>query len=193
MLFWTTVLFGMARCFFGSTRLQARCKNQGEFAWNWTKLHGHVWYYSHISQHKTSRTRLLPCLAAPESMATQKLDKVSFVLLDRWSISCFVAIHVLLVRISIFIYIYIYLYRCVLYNNMGNISIYTYCIRGVILFCHIFRDHNLCFSKSLSTNRYTLSAMIWFCLDDSNGELERAQQLEEDFCLDQLRNWHVLS
>ena len=82
------------------------------------------------------RIRLLPCLAAPGSMATQKLDKLSFVPLKQRSISCFVAFRCYIIYLHVYLHIYIYtywyivlqhiyLYRCVLYNNILIISIYT--------------------------------------------------------------------
>ena len=81
-------------------------KKHGEFAQNWTKL-------SMVMSDITvvfHRTRLLPCLAAPESMATQKLDKVSFVLLEQRSVSCFLAIVCICTGILVYLYICIDVY-----------------------------------------------------------------------------------
>ncbi len=103
-----------------------------------------------------------------------------------YNISTFIFAYIYIYTYWYIVLQHIYLYRCVLYNNILIISIYIHGMRGVILFCCLFRDHSLCFPNSLSTYRYTYCHDL--VLETAHQELERAQQLEDDFCLDQLRN-----
>ena len=113
-------------------------------------------------------------------MATQKLGKGARCPLSRLSGGQYLASLLYMFYLYIYIHIiYIYFCRDVYFTIIWvtvslyiyiYVNVYIYCIRGLILFCHIFRDHSLCFSKSLSTKRYT----IWFCLDGSKRRIGKS-------------------